>query len=88
MDDEMLPREDPKVALAKVNFEGHIDVNEASFQELIRVPGIGLISAKRLMARKEKVKKYEELRTMGVNVNRAKPFIKLDGKKQMSLAGY
>jgi len=85
MDNGMLPREDPKMALAKANFDSALDVNEASYEELIRVPGIGPKTAMNILRFKGKIKKYEQLHKMGAFVKRAKPFISVDGKRQKML---
>ena len=80
MDDGMLPKEDPKLALAKLNFDGPIDPNEASYEELIRIPGIGPKTARKI--RMTKITKYEHLHKLGGQIRRAKPFIVVDGKRQ------
>jgi len=85
MGNGMLPREDPKLALAILNFDGPIDINQASYEELIRIPGIGLKTAKKIIAKKEKIRKYEDLHRLGGWVKRAKPFIEIDGKRQTRL---
>lgn len=87
MNDSMLPREDPKVALAKANFNGAIDLNEASYNEIIRIPGIGPKTANKIMELRKNVKftKYEQLKNAGVIVERAKPFIEVDGNRQKML---
>jgi len=85
MDDGMLPKEDPKLALAKATFDKAIDVNEADYDELIRVPGIGPVTAKKIIERKEPIKRYEDLAKLGGWVERAKPFISVDGKRQKML---
>lgn len=85
MDSGMLPHEDPKLALAKANFAGAIDINQASYEELIRIPGIGPKTAIKIKAQKTKIKKYEDLHMLGGWVKRAKPFIEIDGKRQTSL---
>ncbi|MBN1157674.1 helix-hairpin-helix domain-containing protein [Candidatus Woesearchaeota archaeon] len=87
MDDEMLPNEDPKVALAKATFDGAIDINEASYDELIRIPGIGPKTARRILAG-NKIRKYEDLRKLGGWVERAKPFIEVDGKRQTMIGEF
>lgn len=84
MDNGMLPREDPKLVLARENFDGALDINEASYEELIRVPGIGPKTAQRIVAG-AKIKKYEDLHELGGWVKRAKPFIVVDGKRQKRL---
>ncbi len=85
MQDEMLPQEDPKLALAKANFDKSVDINEAEYEELIRVPGIGPKTANKLLNKKEKITKYEQLKKLGGWIERAKPFIEIDGKRQTSL---
>ncbi len=91
MVDGMLPKEDPKLALAKANFEGAIDINQSAYEELIRVPGIGPKTAKRIIeriAKNEKIRKYEDLQKLGCWVERAKPFIEIEGKRQTSLVEF
>lgn len=84
LDSEMLPREDPKLALAKNNFSGAVDVNESNYEELIRVPGIGTISAKRILESKQ-INSYLQLQRMGVRISIAKAFLNLNGKRQTRL---
>lgn len=86
MDNGMLPNEDPKLALAKANFDSPLDINEASYEELIRIPGIGPETAKKLQH--TKIKKYEELHKLGGWIKRAKPFISVDGKRQKMLTEF
>ncbi|MBN2422957.1 helix-hairpin-helix domain-containing protein [Candidatus Woesearchaeota archaeon] len=86
MDNGMLPDEDPKISLAKKTFDSALDINEASYDELIRVPGIGPKTAKRIL--KIKIKKYEDLHKLGGHVKRAKPFIKVNGWRQKMLGEY
>ena len=90
MEDEMLPKEDPKLVLAKINFDGPVEVNEASYEELLRVPGIGPGSVNRIIALREssKIKKYSQLHEIGIRVNKAKPFIKVDGMWQRRLCEF
>jgi len=85
MDDGMLPSEDPKLALARETIDSPVDINEAVYEELIRIPGIGPKSARRITARKQKIRKYRELKEIGCRVNIARPFISVDGKSQTTL---
>jgi predicted DNA-binding helix-hairpin-helix protein len=93
MDEGMLPNEDPKLAIAKASFDGAVDINEAGFEELIRIPGIGPKTAKRIVDSREagstgnggKITKYEQLKRFGGWIERAKPFIEVDGKRQTML---
>ncbi len=88
LNDDMLPNCDPKLALARETFEGRIDINEASYEELIRIPGIGPQTAKTIVALKGKIKKFEHLHNMGAWVNIAKPFIEVCGKRQMTIGEF
>ncbi len=89
MDDGMLPKKDPKLALAQATFDGHLDINEASYDDLLRVPGIGPFSAQRIMQFRKKggkIKKARELHNIGVVMKRALPFIKFNGTYQKTLS--
>ncbi len=91
MNDGMLPKEDPKLALAKINFSGATEINETSYEDLLKVPGIGPRSAGKiveLQLSKKRIRKYLQLKELGVRVNIAKPFIKVDGKWQKRLAEF
>lgn len=82
---------DPKFMMALENREYFpLDVNEAGYHELLRVPGIGPRSARRILSLRGKyrVEKVRELRNLGVVVRRAKPFIKLDGRVQGRIEDY
>jgi predicted DNA-binding helix-hairpin-helix protein len=90
MDNGMLPNEDPKRAWARANFEGGIDANEASYGELIKVPGIGPKTARKIVVeRKErKIEKPRHLQSKGVILKRARPFLKINGYRQKMLAEF
>ncbi|MGZ7068132.1 MAG: radical SAM protein [Methanobacterium sp.] len=80
---------DPKYSFAMNNMDLFpVDINESSFDELIRVPGIGKISAKRIITLRKhgrKINKLEELKNLGVAIKRAEPFIKLENSYQSVL---
>ena len=58
-----------------------IEINKASYKELLRVPGIGVISAKRIvMTRKYSTIRYEHLKKLGIVIKRAKYFITINGE--------
>ncbi len=94
MEGGMLPNKDPKAALALAHFDGPLDINEAGYDELIRVPGIGPKTAKRIVdaqargASSGRITKYEQLKELGGWVERAKPFIEIDGKRQTMLCEF
>jgi len=73
---------DPKLVWALTNMDRFpIEVNKASFEELIRVPGIGRISARRILEvrRSTKLKELEQLKKLGVVTKRARSFVTLHG---------
>jgi putative DNA modification/repair radical SAM protein len=73
---------DPKVVWALRNIEFFpVEVNKASFEELLRIPGIGGICAKRIMRqRRIAAVKYDDLKKMGVVLKRARFFLTCSGK--------
>lgn len=88
-----LPTGDPKIHFARHYFKEHglVDPNHASYQELIRVPGIGPISAKRiinLQSQKIKFKSREDLKSVGVVLKRADPFLIINGRNQTTLSTF
>ena len=59
-----------------------VEVNSASYETLLRVPGIGVLSAKRiLLARKTAKLDYKALKKIGVVLKRAQYFILCCGKQ-------
>lgn len=85
----MNPDMDPKYCSAISSPENFpVEVNEASYSELLRVPGIGKVSANRIVKLRKHGKcfnKMKELKDVGVVVSRAEPFIKLNKKYQTTL---
>jgi putative DNA modification/repair radical SAM protein len=82
---------DPKLIIAqKQPWLFPVDLNTASYEEILRVPGIGPLSAKRIVdARREhSICSLEQLGKMRVVVKRAAPFIWFRGmlswEKQLS----
>ncbi|MCR3884643.1 radical SAM protein [Methanotrichaceae archaeon M04Ac] len=86
-DDGFLRNSDPKVAIARASFEEPIDPNGASFAELIRVPGIGPKSARRILLRRKngRIERMRDLVKLGVAARRAEPFLKVGGKAGTTL---
>jgi predicted DNA-binding helix-hairpin-helix protein len=91
--DGNLPLEmDPKMAWAQIHLAEHpVEINRASREELLRVPGFGpqaVISI--LQARQHKLfSQLESLGKLSINSQRAAPFILLNGKhpaRQLSFA--
>ncbi|MEW6095043.1 MAG: putative DNA modification/repair radical SAM protein [bacterium] len=72
---------DPKMVFALTNMDKFpIEINKASKEELLRVPGIGPISAARIIKSKNKFHTLDELKKVGVVIKRAAKFILIDGK--------
>ncbi|PHH97414.1 putative DNA modification/repair radical SAM protein [Fusobacterium nucleatum] len=76
------PYLDPKTNWAIKNSHFFpIEINKASYKELLRVPGIGVTSAKRIvMTRKYSTIRYEHLKKLGIVIKRAKYFITVNGE--------
>lgn len=73
---------DPKITWALNNLhEFPKEINKVGYYELLKIPGIGPRSAKKIISSRQKFKiKHEDLKKMGVVVKRAKYFILCDGK--------
>lgn len=76
------PYIDPKCNWALNNMEFFpIDVNQASFNQLLRVPGIGVTGAKRIVTARRTVKlNFNGLKMLGIILKRAQYFITCSGK--------
>lgn len=75
---------DPKWAWALAHPEWFpLEVNSASYEELIRVPGIGPLSASRIVKGRSEMsfREPEALRRLGVILKKALPFLLLVGKQ-------
>jgi predicted DNA-binding helix-hairpin-helix protein len=82
----ILPNTDPKLALAQAHRDMFpIDLNEASYYEILRIPRIGPITAKRIMGVREniKVRRSEDLeKIIGANLTRKiSPYVELKDKR-------
>ena len=79
---------DPKEIWARRHPERFpVEVNRAAYEELLRVPGIGARSARRIVRQrgKERFHTVQEVRGTGVVLKRAEPYILIDGKAAGSL---
>ena len=77
-------RTDPKLMIAMTNYERFpVDVNQATEQELLRVPGVGPLAASRIIGqrREHSITQSRELKAMGVVMKRALPFLRFPGHK-------
>ncbi|RWY50411.1 putative DNA modification/repair radical SAM protein [Mucilaginibacter gilvus] len=68
---------DPKLGWAIRNMQAFpVDVNKADLQMILRVPGIGLLSAQKIVsARRFGKLNWDHMKKMGVSLNRAKYFV-------------
>lgn len=81
---------DPKTFWALNNLHLFpIEINKASKEELIRIPGIGVRSAHKILrARRFKRLKFEDLKHLKVSLKRAKYFIICNGHYQKEIPLY
>ena len=58
-----------------------VEVNRASYDTLMRIPGIGAVSARRIVRqRRLSAVKFDDLKKMGVVLKRAKYFLTCSGR--------
>lgn len=77
-------RVDPKTRIAVEQPERYpVDVHTAGESDLVRVPGIGPVSAERIVQhrRTHRVTHHRELEAMGVVLKRALPFLRFPGHR-------
>ena len=75
---------DPKLAWAQMHLVGHpVEINKAKQDELLRVPGIGPKGAKTIIKNRltQQIRELGLLSKWGIQVQRAKDFILLDGRE-------
>ncbi|MBE6493966.1 MAG: radical SAM protein [Methanosphaera stadtmanae] len=80
---------DPKYVRALEHMDEYpVEVNNASYKELIKVPGIGLLSARRivhLQKQGHKITSLKELQSLGANIKKCKTFVKVNKSYQSTL---
>lgn len=65
-----------------------VEINSASYEELLRVPGIGIKSAQKIMiARRSVSLDFDSLKKLGVVLKRAQFFIICNGKSKQKIHG-
>lgn len=83
--DGTLPLEnDPKLLWAQNHLaDAPLEVNRATSEELLRVPGIGPKSVKAILSARRcgRLRSLRDLKVLGVQIKRAAPFILLDGRQ-------
>ncbi len=86
-----LPAGDPKLHLAFESISRPVDVNKATYKELIRIPGIGPIAAKRIMNLQRshiKITTRKQLQNIGVVLKRAEPWLIINDSNQKMLDSF
>lgn len=74
---------DPKYVFAAKN-EVSVNVNSAAFEDLIKIPGVGIETANRILESRSlgtRFKSMKELKNVGVILKRARPFIEIDSRQ-------
>jgi predicted DNA-binding helix-hairpin-helix protein len=87
--DMLILKYDPKYIYATKN-EVSININSADFNELIKIPGIGIETANRILESRAlgaRFKNMKELKNVGVIVKRAAPFVEI-GSRQTRLSHF
>jgi len=83
-----LSNADPKEVLARSQPDRFpVDINSAEMSDLLLVPGIGPISANRIV-RARPIVSEQELSRVGVVVSRARPYISINGSRQTNLSSF
>jgi len=75
---------DPKLAWARANLSGQpVEINRADLHELLRIPGIGPVGARAIVAARGRnaLRQIEDLKALGVRTQRAAPFILMNGRR-------
>ncbi len=83
-------REDPKTTWARGQLQRQpVEINRAERAELLRVPGIGLRGADRIIRERRRgtLRQLEQLQKMGVRAEWAAPFVLLDGRRPLKQLG-
>jgi len=84
--DRLNLRQDPKFLIAKKQ-DLKVNINDAEFEDLIRVPGIGLKSAQKIIENRP-IRNVSILKNLGVFVKKAVPFIEINGLHQTKISNW
>lgn len=75
---------DPKLAWARMNLsEKPVEINHADREQLLRIPGVGVTGAQRILdvRRQQAIDELSQLSALRISARRAAPFILLNGKR-------
>ncbi|HJJ36264.1 MAG TPA: radical SAM protein [Methanocorpusculum sp.] len=86
--DGMLKNTDPKILLAQTL--PPVNPTDATYEELIRVPGIGPVSATNILTMREQkdIRNPQALSSCGVIIKRALPYLSLGKTQQLRLSAF
>lgn len=89
-DEQLSLNEDPKILAAKEMDIFPVEINSAPYTDLIRVPGIGPKSARKIISirRKMPFNKISDLKKLGIITKRSEPYIKISGNYQSALDNF
>ncbi len=81
---------DPKADWAIRHFsEFPKEINTASYYDLLKIPGIGPTSAKKIISSRKVFRiEFEDLKKMGISIKRAKYFITCNGKFYVNMGRF
>ena len=84
LDGNLRTEYDPKLTWAKENLESQpVDIAKADFEQLIRIPGIGRVNARRILEERIRsgIRNGQDLVRLGISMKRCAPFILIHGKQ-------
>ena len=92
-DDDNIPlTKDPKLLIAKADPDRFpLEVNEASYEDLLHIPGVGPTSARRIInlrRNKIRIENFNQLANVGVVLKRARPYVMVARKRQTQLDNF
>ena len=77
---------DPKRVWAEKKLaNAPLEINQAGYRELLRVPGIGPKSARKILAGRKisKIRYLSDVSKLGINPDRIAAYVLLDGKRPL-----
>lgn len=83
---------DPKLLIANADPQRYpLEINEANYKDLVHVPGIGPLSARRIINLRKNhigIEEFDQLKNIGVVLKRARPYITVSHRRQTQLDNF